>query len=307
MVTGGLGFIGAHLCRELLAAGVKVLVIDSHLFGRRFEVLPPHKNLTVKDIDIRDATRLHRACENFRPEAIFHLAAIAFIPKCVEDPGLAVSVHCNGTINVLEIARRLKVHHLYFASSADVYSPEYVVLSERTTPLMPPVDVYGPTKHAGELLFSEFHKETKAHVVIARSFNVYGTHHTNRFLVPSICEQLKGGSGFLRLGNLSVARDYIHVEDVVCAILQLMSRTNGLVIVNVGSGIQTTVRELVALCGRIVARKILVVSDKKLQRSKTIDRPAWQADIRHIRKLVGWRPTRSLEDGLRELIIDEHK
>ena len=302
IVTGGLGFIGSHLCRALLEQGIHVLVIDNHIFGRRKEALPPHRNLTVKNIDIRNDKALAKACKEFRPDALFHLAAIAFIPKCVADPALAVSVHLDGTLNMLEVARSIGVRHLYFASSADVYSPKFILLSERTTPLMPPPDIYGPTKYAGELMFSDYHKETGAHVVITRSFNVYGTHRTNRFLIPSICEQIRSGAQELQLGNLSVARDYIHVDDVVEAILLLMSGTKGLIIANVGSGKKTTVRELVAQCARIAGRNIRIISNVKLRRSKIIDRPAWQADLKHITHLVGWQPKRGLEEGLRELI-----
>jgi UDP-glucose 4-epimerase len=302
LVTGGLGFIGSALCRRLLSEKTRVVVVDNHLFGRRRRALPDHPALTVHRTDIRDGRALLDVFKKHTPDAVFHLAAIAFIPACVKDPGLAGTVHLDGTLNVLAAAQATRVRHLHFASSAAVYSPRFVVLSEATTPLSPPADVYSPSKLAGELMCEQFHRKTGAHVVITRSFNVYGPHRTNRFLVPSVCEQLREGKTTLELGNLNTARDYVHVEDAVDAILMLIRRTDGLVVANVGSGRQTTLRELVRLCGQIAGRPVKVVSNRRYARSGKIDRTAWQADIRHIRRLVGWQPRRALIDGLRDLI-----
>ena len=301
-VIGGLGFIGAALCRRLLESGAKVLVIDSQLFGRRADVLPPHPNLSVQKIDIRDRRRLFASIKKFKPDTISHLAAIAFIPKCVKDPAEALEVHLGGTLNVIDAARAAGVARVHFASSADVYSPNYVVLSEKTTPIIPPADIYGPTKYAGELIFSRFQCETGAHVIITRAFNVYGSNQTNRFLIPSLCEQLNSGANTLELGNLDTERDYIHVDDYVDALMRLMVETSGLVVVNVGSGRRTSVRELIRLCEKILSRKISVISSQKNRRNRTIDRPSWQADLSHIHHLIGWRPHAAVEDGLRRML-----
>lgn len=303
VVTGGLGFIGAVLCRRLLAEGAHVLVIDNQLFGRRRVALPPHPLLTVTRMDIRDRAKVMYAFGRFRPDAVFHLAALAFIPKCMEDPAAAIDIHLHGTMNVIDAARAVSVRHFQFASSAAVYSPNVVLLSEARTPTCPPPDIYGITKLAGELFCERFQKETHAHVVITRFFNVYGPNHTNAFLIPSICRQIRAGKKTLHLGNLTVARDYIHVDDVVDAVLLLMRRTNGLVIANVGSGKKTTVRKLVALCIKIAGRNIRVVSEKKLRRPKATDRPAWRADLRRIQSLIRWKPRHTLRQGLEELIL----
>jgi nucleoside-diphosphate-sugar epimerase len=303
LVTGGLGFIGAALCRRLLSEGVRVIVVDNHLFGRRRRALPDHRALTVYRCDVRDRKTLMGIFRRHKPDAVFHLAAIAFIPACVKDPATAAAVHLDGTLNIVAASRATRVRHLHFASSAAVYSPHSVVLSEDRTPAHPPPDIYSLTKLAGELICEQLHRHAGTHVVITRAFNVYGPHRTNRFLVPSVCEQIRAGSSTLELGNLSTARDYIHVDDAVEAIVALVRGTKGLVVANVGSGRKTTGRELVRLCERIAGRRVPVVSSRRYSRAKLIDRPAWQADIRRIRRLVGWRPRRRLEDGLRELLL----
>lgn len=303
LVTGGLGFIGSALCRRLLTEGTRVVVVDNHLFGRRRRALPDHPRLTVYRSDIRDGHTLMGLFERHKPDAVFHLAAIAFIPACVKDPALAWSVHLEGTLNVVAAAQAVSVRHFHFASSAAVYSPRFVVLSEATTPAFPPLDVYSSSKLAGELICERLYRQAGVHVVITRAFNVYGPHRTNLFLVPSVCEQIRAGKTTLELGNLGTARDYVHVDDAVDAILALVRHTAGFVLANVGSGRRTTLRELVQLCGRIAGRPVKATSSRRYARPKAMDRPAWQADIRHIYRLVGWRPRRGLADGLRDLIL----
>jgi nucleoside-diphosphate-sugar epimerase len=151
LVTGGLGFIGSALSRRLLAEGARVIVVDNHLFGRRRRALPDHPALTVYRSDIRNGKALTGIFERHKPDAVFHPAAIAFIPACMKDPAMTAGVHLDGTLNVVSAAQAAGARHFHFASSAAVYSPNFVVLSEVKTPALPPPDVYSATRLAGEL------------------------------------------------------------------------------------------------------------------------------------------------------------
>lgn len=299
IVTGGAGFVGSHLCRALREQDTEVLAIDDCSTGKQ-SLVP--SGVSVEQVDIRKSA-IPEIIERFDPTVLFHLAAIHYVPYCNDNPEETFEVNTMGTRRIVEAARSAGgLERFVFASSAAVYPPREGPNSE--TASVGPMDIYGRTKLAGEDLARLLSRETDITVSTARLFNIYGPDETNPHLIPAIIEQLQDGSRTVELGNLTPARDFIHVRDIVRALLMLGTRDGEEYrVYNVGSGTEWSVREVVEAVEAALGENIDVrqVSD----RQRESDRPHLLADISRIEREVGWSPQVQFVDGLRELLRHE--
>jgi UDP-glucose 4-epimerase len=186
-----------------------------------------------------------------------------------------------------------------FASSAAVYPPRKGPNSEQSK--ASPTDIYGRSKLIGEDLCRLLHQDTGVTTAALRLFNVYGPNETNKHLIPAVLEQLDGENSTVELGNLTPARDFIHVRDVAQAFLQVATALDeGFERYNVGTGVEYSVKE--------VAETIIDTSNHEAtveqasDRVRESDRPHLQADISKIESEIGWKPAISFEDGIADLM-----
>jgi UDP-glucose 4-epimerase len=256
LVTGGAGFIGSELFRRLRALEHPVVAYDDLSRGRS-EYLPPRVQL-VKG-DIRDAACVQATIAASRPDCLIHLAAMHFIPDCIARPHDTIDVNVEGTRRVLDGCRAASVRRVIFASSAAVYAPTDGPCVEDSTPLRP-LEVYGESKLAAEHVVRTFHEETGIPTAIVRLFNAIGRNETNRHVVPHIFESLQR-SDVIKLGNLTPCRDYIDTRDIADAIVAVADRVHGLHVFNVGTGVASSVQDIVDQLGRILGRAITVVQE----------------------------------------------
>src|SRR5580658_4677097 len=211
LVTGGIGYVGRELVRQLSEQGVgEIHVLDNLNCGEhRLNQMDPRKFILHR-IDIRDAPAVKQLLRELAPETIFHLAAIHYIPACEQSPGEATSINVAGTVNLLNaVTNRAR---FVFASTAAVYAPSERDYTEATENVGP-IDIYGITKLQGEQFVRYFHGCGKVDGVIVRLFNVVGPGETNPHLVPAIINQIGQGRRTVHLGNLFPQRDYIDVRD----------------------------------------------------------------------------------------------
>jgi UDP-glucose 4-epimerase len=298
LVTGGAGFIGSHLVERLVTAGERTSVVDDVSRGRR-EWLSQEAEL--QELDLRDEDALQRAVEQLAPEVVVHLAALHFIPAVEGAPELAWEVNVNGTHILLEALAAKPPELVVFASSAAVYPDRPGPIAETCPP--EPFDLYGRTKLEGERLVAEFAARTGARCIVARIFNGIGRRETNRHVVPELVGQLRRKMAPVRLGNLEPRRDYTDVLDVSEALHRLLSLPPlGPDAFNVGSGRSVSVDDLVRTCERILGRPIDV--EVEPERLRTRDRTELVADPSLIRDATGWKPSRTLESTLTELLSD---
>jgi UDP-glucose 4-epimerase len=208
VVTGGCGFIGAHLCAHLMQRGEDVVVIDDLSVGHRgnLEALGVAA-VDVQTVDIRDIDSLTGLLRKSLPEKVIHLAAVHFIPLCESDPLNAIRTNVEGTQALLQACTAAgSVHSVVLASSGAVYRPDTAALRE--TDALGPTDVYGHTKQWAEQLTRLFHSRTGIAVGIARLFNTFGPGETNPQFIPSVSWQLMEGDT-VRGGTLSTRRDSV--------------------------------------------------------------------------------------------------
>jgi UDP-glucose 4-epimerase len=295
LVTGGCGFVGARLCARLVAAGHAVTVVD-HRAQTPDALLVLGDRVRVRKLDIRDVRSLRRCLAECRPQVVFHLAAIHFIPTCTAAPLACIGVNVDGTQAVLDACRAAAgVESVVLASSAAVYRPDDAPHTEESA--LGPTDIYGHTKLWAEQLAALFHAQTGIGVGIARLFNVFGPGETNPHLIPAIIAQVRRGR-VLRLGNLATARDYVYVDDVARGLMGLGAacRDGRALTCNFGSERAVDGRALVRLIEAATGKELVV--EQEPARMRASDRPVLASDCTRARTLLGWRAETTLETGL---------
>lgn len=300
LVTGGAGFIGGHLTEVLLERGANVDVIDNLFAGDEANV---PNGATLHQLDLRDRGAVTEVLEGLEPSVVFHLAAIHYVPYCNKHPMEAVEVNISATRNLLDsLSDIAEVDRYVFASSGAVYPPRDE--SNREDSEIGPIDIYGETKLIGEELARLFHHDQGVTTMSARLFNVYGSRETNAHLIPAIIDQLRDGRNVVELGNLSPSRDFIHVDDVVEALLAMVTGFDGgYRTYNVGTGDEFSVAEVVDSMASALGEEIDVVQSEERQRDA--DRQHLLADIERIEQEIGWTPSVSFVNGLRRLLRAE--
>lgn len=298
LVTGGCGFVGSALVRRLLAESCEVVVVDDLSRGSPENFGPDRDHVPVVREDVRNG--LGRIFASFQPQAVFHLAALHFIPDCDADPSACLQINADGTRAVLQATAALR-HQVcvVLASSAAVYAPaDWPLQEQEDSP--GPVDVYGHSKRWAEELAADFAARIGTAVGIARLFNVFGPGETNAHFIPSLICQLKAGHP-VRLGNLSTKRDYVFVDDVAEALLRLARYAGDgqSATVNIGTGRAYAGHEVVEALTGLAPALADMAPTVDPSRLRPVDRPVLLADPTLAQKLLDWTPRTSLLDGLR--------
>jgi UDP-glucose 4-epimerase len=292
VVTGGAGFIGSHVVRALLTEDARVVAFDSLVSGAR-ENIPPEAELIVGDI--RDADALLQAFKG--ADAVVHLAARVSVPESIEHPEATHDVNVSGTERIFETASKSGVCRLVYASSAAVYGslPE---LPKTESSALAPQSPYAESKLENERTAARFTDRGFSNLGL-RFFNVYGlgqrADHAYASVIPKLIACAREGKPLPISGDGSQTRDFIHVRDVARAIaLALRAAAEG--VCNIGSGHETPLTDLVSL----IREKYPVSIEHLPPRPGDILRSV--ADISRAKQVLGWSPTTTLADGVRELL-----
>jgi UDP-glucose 4-epimerase len=294
LVTGGAGFVGANVVRELVAFGHCVRVYDNFAIGSRTYVRDV--NCEVVEGDVLDGDALARAISGV--EAVVHLAASGSVVGSVEDPVENFNVNVVGTFRLLEACRACDVDRVVLASTGGALFGETVAPVDETS-LPTPISPYGASKLAGEGYALAFARSYGLNTITLRFANVYGpwsAHKTG--VTTSFLRAIAAGRPMVVFGDGSSSRDYIHVSDIAKAVgLALGAECRGGEVVHVATGVETTVRALAQLC-RIVAGSPDHPIDFRPKRIGEVD---WNvSSFDEANALLGFKPSVELEDGLRQ-------
>jgi UDP-glucose 4-epimerase len=300
VVTGGFGFIGNELVRQLKKSRKEILILDNK--NRVAPASDDLKDIAVAELDLTDRIRVADVVKEARPEVIFHMAAIHYIPECNENPERTLRVNVEGTESILRAAAGAGVGKVVFASSGAVYADSAEPLAE-SAPIAP-VDVYGWSKLFGEQLCQLNHSLYEMPIVVARLFNNYGPRETNPHIIPEIFQQMRV-SDSLTLGNISTIRDYIHTEDCASALIRLAEKhKTGLETVNVANGKGYTVEQVIELIRKLTGRALPVTLAPA--RLRKFDKQIQVANIERLKQLTDWQPQKTVELGMEELLRFEN-
>jgi UDP-glucose 4-epimerase len=284
VVTGGAGFIGSHLVDALVDRGDTVTVLDDLSTGRREYV---HPGATLREHDIREPFEVGA-------DVVFHLAAQADVGTSVERPAFDAQVNVVGTVNVLEAARQTGARVVFSSTGGAIYG-EVEAPAAEDAPLRP-VSPYGIAKLAAEAYLAGWARVHGAGTVSLRFANVYGPRQSPALeggVIAIFLSRLAAGEEVLVFGDGEQTRDFVHVDDVVRALLLASERDAGLF--NVGTGTETTVNALYALCAELVGdgRPARHVAPRHGDARRSV------LDVSRAERELGWRAEVPLPDGLR--------
>ncbi len=297
LITGGAGFLGRHLANKLVEAGHNVRVIDDLSAGEK-DALDSRVLFTRGDV--RDQPKLWTLLHDI--DVVYHLAAKVSLPQSVLYPREYNDVNVGGTVALMEAMRALGTPRIVLASSGTIYGDQKrQPVDEQVPPdLRTP---YAVSKLASEHYIFTLGRHYGIEAVALRIFNAYGPGQAlppaYPPVVPQFLNRIMLGGSVVVFGSGKQTRDYVYVADVVDALITAgeQQHIDGEVI-NIGSGVETSVDDLIALIEDVTGRRAHVLHNQ--EQSGGVQRLV--ADIEKANRLLGYRPKWTLEDGLRETI-----
>jgi UDP-glucose 4-epimerase len=302
LVTGGAGFIGSHLVDALTVRGDDVLVLDDFSSGKRQNLAGAlDAGAEIIELDVADAEATFDALGTFRPQSVFHLAAQIDVRRSMADPGFDARLNVVGTVNALEAATRAGASKFVFTSTGGAIYGEG---AERADELpfsesapCAPFSIYGQSKFAAEGYIDLYARTRELPATVLRLGNIYGPRQdpaTEAGVVAIFCDLARDGGRPTVFGSGRQTRDYVYVGDVVAALLAAeASDDSGPV--NVGTGVETSVLELVELVGGAFGRDDFE-PEFAPEREGEVERTA--LDTAGAAERLGWHAERTIEDGL---------
>lgn len=294
LVTGGAGFLGSEVTRQLWEQKAEVTILDNFSSGRE-EYLSGLEGVTVVHGDIRDKEIVSMVMKD--QEIVIHLAALPFIPDSFYYPNLFFSVNVTGSLNVMQEAIASKgVERLVHISSSEVYGCARYAPMDEEHPTFPQ-STYAVSKLAADRAIYTLHKEHGFPVVIVRPFNSYGPNITQPYIIPEIIIQCLEGKREIELGNVESSRDLTYVKDTARGVLLASTKNKAIgEIINLGTGVEIKVRELASLISNLMSVKISIKHDPTRLRPWDVERLV--CDTTKAVKILNWRPEITLNDGL---------
>ncbi|WP_150050919.1 SDR family oxidoreductase [Methylomonas rhizoryzae] len=295
IVTGGAGFIGSHLSRELWRQGHEVKVIDNLVGGRRETIadLLEQERFEFHQADIRDFAAIAPLFAGV--DWVFHLAGLADIVPSIEKPRAYYETNVDGTFNVLEAARAVGVKRLVYAASSSCYGLAEQFPTPETAPVKPQYP-YALTKYLGEELVLHWAQLYGLPALSLRLFNVYGPHARTTGAYGAVfgvfLAQKLNGKPFTVVGDGKQTRDFTYVTDVANAFIAAAESEWVGEVMNVGSGGSYSINKLVGLLG----------GDIEYIPKRPGEPDCTFADTRKIREKLNWRPQVDFEQGVANML-----
>ncbi len=297
LITGGAGFIGSHLVRELLARGCAVRVFDNFSTGKEENLAEIVERIEVIQGDVCDPNAVAAAMAG--RSHVFHLAAISSVPQSVDQPLPTFDNNLGGTYNVLEAARHAGVERVVFISSASVYGAAARVPFRESMRLQGS-SPYATSKLIGEQLCNLYYRLYGLEVVALRLFSVYGPRQNPQSqysnVIPAFATRVLAGQTPTVYGDGKQTRDFVYVGDIVRGMAEAAERKSVVgEVINIGTGKQTSVIDLLAQ----IQRQLGTAIPYQLEPKKAGDDPRTCADPSKAKSLLGFRSFTRLDKGLK--------
>lgn len=279
-VSGSAGFVGRHVCELLRHAGHEVVEID---ITSGFDL---SDNKVIEEIP--------------RVDSFIHLANLVYVPASYQNPEIFYRVNYLTTLNALEVCRKYRARMVYVSSY--VYgTPRFLPVSEDHP--INPFNPYAQTKVICETLCGGYHRDFGVNISVLRPFNLYGVGQTGKLLIPEIFSQIKEGASIIKLKAASPRRDYVNVKDLAKALVACVGDKSSYSIYNVCSGSSVSVREITEIINRCLHKKVsfeFSESDRPNEVDETL------GSYEKLKGHLGWAPSMTFEDGIKEIVEFEN-
>ena len=300
LVTGGAGFIGSHIAHAPVLRGHEVRVLDNFSTGKRENIAPISDSVRVVEGDIRDRSAVDGAMKG--ADYVLHQAALASVPRSIQDPCASNAVNVDGTLNVLEAARKYHVKRVVYASSSSVYGDSEKLPKSEDMPTNPK-SPYAVTKLAGEWYCGIYADIFGLPTVSLRYFNVFGPRQDPNSqysaVIPIFVNALMRGERATIFGDGEHSRDFTYVENVVAAnIAACESKSASGKVYNVACGERFTLNSLYGKLKNIVGVNVEPI----YEHPRPGDVKHSQAAIAAIQRDLGCKPLVGFEEGLRKTV-----
>jgi len=302
LVTGGAGFIGSHVCEQLLRSGHAVWAFDDlNAFYdpeikrgnlREIEAQPAPFTFILGDLTQRP--ELDEVFQSVKIDQVIHLAARAGVRPSLEQPALYQRVNVEGTVNLLEAARLAGVKKFILASSSSVYGVNSKAPFSEQDPIFSAISPYAASKLACEALGHVYHHLYGLDIVMLRFFTVYGPRQRPDLAIHKFARLLRSGQPIPLFGDGSTARDYTYITDILQGVLACTRQEFGYEIFNLGESQTVTLRRLLELLEKALDRKAAI----EHYPPQPGDVPFTCADISKARERLGYNPQVRIEEGL---------
>ena len=308
-ITGGAGFIGSTLSEKLLSLGNKVVVIDNFCDFYNLAI----KENNVKDLllnpnfklyraDIRDREAVKKIFDENKIDVVMNLAAMAGVRPSIENPCLYQEVNCLGLQNILEEMKLHNVKNGVLASSSSVYGNCKEVPFREDMIVDFAISPYAATKKANEVMAHVYHKLYDMNIMMLRFFTVYGPKQRPDLAINKFTRLMLEDKEIPMFGDGTTSRDYTYVDDIVDGIIKsceyTLNNKNVYEILNIGNSSPTSLKEMI----NTIARVLDVEPKIKQLPMQPGDVDRTFADISKAKKLIGYEPKTTFEDGIRKFV-----
>jgi UDP-glucose 4-epimerase len=300
LVTGGAGFIGSHIVTALAERGQEVRVLDNLSTGRRGNLSHLSRKVELIEGDLQDRSKVEQAVKGV--DVVFHEAALASVPRSVEQPLESHAACATGTLVLIDAARRAGVRRVVYAGSSSAYGNR-LYAAKRETDVLSPLSPYAAAKLAGEAYCQAFTASYGLETLVLRYFNVFGPRQDPNSeysaVIPKFVVAMLAGKRPTIFGDGLQSRDFTYVQNVVDGNLAASERPDAAgEILNVACGRQYSLLDLVASINRVLGTKI----EPTFASPRAGDVRESLADISAARQRLGYEPTIDFDEGLRRSI-----
>ena len=307
LVTGADGFIGSHLCEELVRQGYDVrafvLYNSFNSWGWLDHAEPEiRKSLDVFLGDIRDPHGVRLAVSGC--DVVLNLAALIAIPYSYHSPDTYIDTNVKGTLNIVQAARDLGVEKVVHTSTSEVYGTARFVPITENHPLQGQ-SPYSASKIGADQIALSFHSSFDTPVAVIRPFNTYGPRQSARAVIPTIITQIAAGERRIKLGSLHPTRDFNYVADTVAGFVAVAESDRAVgEVINIGSNYEISIGDTVKLIADVMDTTVTIETDDvRLRPDKSEVERLW-ADNTKARSLLNWQPVYGGLDGLRRGLVE---
>ena len=306
LITGADGFIGSHLCENLVQSGYNVRAL---VYYNSWESIGNLKYLSPKLLnnieiifgDIRDYHRMKKLIEG--TTHIFHLSSLIGIPYSYMAAESYIQTNIIGTLNILEAAKEnKKLEKIIHTSTSEVYGSAKKVPMDEEHPQVAQ-SPYSASKISADKFVESYYRSFDLPVVTVRPFNTYGPRQTPRAVIPTIISQLISKKDIIEIGDISPRRDFVFVEDTADAMkrIALSNNTAGEVF-NVGTGKDFSIEQIIKILFDLNKKKKKIILDSKRKRPKNSEVSRLLCDNTKLKTHINWVPQVKIEDGLRKTL-----